>query len=57
MVNVLKCSELYFINRGKILNILEKVLNNILKKKHLIMWQKETSVSCLDNDSEMENLV
>ena len=42
---------------GRRHNILEKVSNNILKKQHLIMLQKETSVSSLDNDSEIENLV
>lgn len=57
VVNVLKCSGINFDSKRKTLNISKKVLNNVLKKKHLIMLQKETSVSSLDNESEIENLI
>ena len=42
--------------RGLALNGLKNVLNIVLKKKHLIVWQKKNFVSSLVNDSEMENL-
>lgn len=53
---MLKCFGLNFISRGKTLNILKKVLNNVLKKQNLTMLQKENSVSSWENDSETENL-
>lgn len=35
---------------------IKKILNSVLKKKHLIMWQKENFVSSLESDSEIENI-